>query len=610
MAQSQEELQRRMASLVAELRGVMDQMGGENTVPSSGPSDAIAAAAAATVEPRATAAPSATSSDGATPPPASSAATETVVPAEVDPVAAFSSPFSVTSGPPSTSAAVNATLEQDIAKLFAGGSSSASTVAESSSSQPSSSSNPHHSAGGNATSSSTSDMERWMHQMMSTMQQNGQSISQSDAMAMMQQYMYAQQQGMYHSGGGRGYNARSYQSRGGYGRGGRYGSYGGGGRGAFPPAGAHFMGGGYDGYYQDDGSQEMINTVYALFDQFNRLPQQRQGPPQPGSQQQQTPGQQQPAQQQGHPQQQQGNVGSNTAVNRNNGAVQQAPPQQTAGKSQPASGSSFRPNLSAKPFRPPGIPTVYGAAITANNNTMMQDAFSSYKELKIGAKKDENADDDDIHYATGANAPRKRKARKLAAAAAVAGGAQAAANAEDEDDSNTPMGYVEFKRQKIKKFPCVGVVQPGQYVMVDGDRGLDCGLLVQMTAPGKDGMLHVMALEGFTLEESKMKPERGRIIRVAETQEVDKLHNDICTAEKTALFACRKRCNELNLKIDILDCEYQFDMKKVSFYFNSDKSVDFRDLVRDLYRSFGARIWMENINPNVKNVVPHGSRHH
>jgi hypothetical protein len=602
-----------MASLVAELRGVMNQMGGD-AVPAA-ISDSLAAVAA--VPSPATSAVTATKTENVAAVPVVSAPSAAVVPAEVDPVAAFSSLFSVTSGTPSTSTAVNPTLEQDIAKLFAGSTTSAPAAGSSSS--------PKQNGSGGSGVAGSSDMERWMHQMMSTMHQSGQPISQNEAMAMMQQYMYTQQQGMYQGGGGGGrgnFNRFQQVPRGGF-RGGRYGGGphygGGGGRGAFPPAGAHFMGGYDGGYYQDDGSQEMINTVYALFDQFSRIPQARQVPPAPpappSGNQQQNQGQQQQAPQQV---QQQGNNGgvatsnamsnNSTPINRtNNGAAQQAP-QQVPGKAQPPAGSSFRPNLAAKPFRPPGM---YGAPITETNITLMQDAFASFKEIKLGGtKKDESADDDDINYATGINAPRKRKARKLAAAAAVASGGQPAPNAEDEDDSNTPMGYVEFKRQKIKKFPCVGVVQPGQYVMVDGDRGLDCGLLVQMTAPGKDGLLHVVALDGFSLEESKMKPERGRIIRVAESQEVDKLHADICTAERTALFACRKRCTDLNLKIDILDCEYQFDMKKVSFYFNSDKSVDFRDLVRDLYRSFGARIWMENINPNVKNVVPHGSRHH
>lgn len=68
--------------------------------------------------------------------------------------------------------------------------------------------------------------------------------------------------------------------------------------------------------------------------------------------------------------------------------------------------------------------------------------------------------------------------------------------------------------------------------------------------------------------------------------------------------ACRQRCGELGIDIEVIDCEYQFDRKKISFFFDSDRSIDFRELVRDLFKMFGARIWMENINSNVRNVVP------
>jgi hypothetical protein len=166
--------------------------------------------------------------------------------------------------------------------------------------------------------------------------------------------------------------------------------------------------------------------------------------------------------------------------------------------------------------------------------------------------------------------------------------------------------FVEFKRNRIKKYPCYAALQPGQYVIVDGDRGQDCGLLVQINTKNEQtGEVIINSMDGSQVSNTaRMKAENGRVLRVANNSEIDQLHHRIADLERVALHACRQRCAQLELAIEVIDCEYQFDLKKVSFFFNSDHSVDFRDLVRELYREFGARIWMENINPNVKNVMP------
>jgi hypothetical protein len=170
--------------------------------------------------------------------------------------------------------------------------------------------------------------------------------------------------------------------------------------------------------------------------------------------------------------------------------------------------------------------------------------------------------------------------------------------------------FVEFKRNRIKKYPCYAALQPGQYVIVDGDRGQDCGLLVQINTKNEQtGEVIINSMDGSQVTNTaRMKVENGRVLRVANNSEIDQLHHRIADLERVALHACRQRCAQLELNIEVIDCEYQFDLKKVSFFFNSDHSVDFRDLVRELYREFGARIWMENINPNVKNVMPDAPR--
>lgn len=164
---------------------------------------------------------------------------------------------------------------------------------------------------------------------------------------------------------------------------------------------------------------------------------------------------------------------------------------------------------------------------------------------------------------------------------------------------------VEFKRERTKKYPCSIKVQPGEYVIVDGDRGQDCGLVIQVAYAKEDGTFEVQCIDAMLKNYVRTKPERARVLRVASAEEVSFLHSDIDTMEKAALQTCKAKCDELGITdLKLVDCEFQFDRQKVSFFFDSERSIDFRALVRDLHRAFGIRIWMENINPGVKNSVP------
>lgn len=168
------------------------------------------------------------------------------------------------------------------------------------------------------------------------------------------------------------------------------------------------------------------------------------------------------------------------------------------------------------------------------------------------------------------------------------------------------LAFVEFKRGRVRKYECRIDIFPGQYVIVDGDRGRDCGLVVQTVKCKPDGNAAVCCMDGCNVNSDKIKLEKGRVLGVATTEEIDYIHHTMQRAERIALETCRKVCDDMGIRINLLDCEYQFDMEKVSFYFNSEHSVDFRPLVRELYRTFRVRIWMENTNPRVKNSMPTG----
>lgn len=175
----------------------------------------------------------------------------------------------------------------------------------------------------------------------------------------------------------------------------------------------------------------------------------------------------------------------------------------------------------------------------------------------------------------------------------------------------TVIALVEFKRQRMKRYESDSFISPGHYVIVEGDRGLDCGFVIHCCVREPDGTItRTESIDNVQIDISRIKSESGHIVRVATEDDVKLLHGEIASSELIALKTCRELAMRMNLDMEIVDCEYQFDRKKISFYFEAPHSVDFRELNTELFRIFGVRIWLENLNSKVKNVVPEGALSH
>ncbi len=66
-------------------------------------------------------------------------------------------------------------------------------------------------------------------------------------------------------------------------------------------------------------------------------------------------------------------------------------------------------------------------------------------------------------------------------------------------------------------------------------------------------------------------------------------------SELRAREACRQKIVVHNLDMKLVDCEYQFDGNKVTFFFTAEKRVDFRELVKDLAAEYHTRIELRQI---------------
>ncbi|KIL61818.1 hypothetical protein M378DRAFT_13281 [Amanita muscaria Koide BX008] len=65
--------------------------------------------------------------------------------------------------------------------------------------------------------------------------------------------------------------------------------------------------------------------------------------------------------------------------------------------------------------------------------------------------------------------------------------------------------------------------------------------------------------------------------------------------EQKALQLCQTKVRAKKLPMEVVDAEYQWDRRKLTFYFVAEKRIDFRELVRELFRLYKTRIWMASL---------------
>ncbi len=147
---------------------------------------------------------------------------------------------------------------------------------------------------------------------------------------------------------------------------------------------------------------------------------------------------------------------------------------------------------------------------------------------------------------------------------------------------------IRFKGTRRDYFANRGVeISPGAYVLVEADRGEDLG---EVTAIGSIAERKCSASAGGCPTPT---PEK-RILRIAEPSEIDRL-GELRTDEERVLLGAADLVTRHGLKMKITEAEWQFDRKKLIIYFTAERRVDFRELVRDLARTFRTRIELKQI---------------
>ncbi|KPV49332.1 hypothetical protein SE17_33255, partial [Kouleothrix aurantiaca] len=121
----------------------------------------------------------------------------------------------------------------------------------------------------------------------------------------------------------------------------------------------------------------------------------------------------------------------------------------------------------------------------------------------------------------------------------------------------------------------------GDHVIVETVRGLE---LAKIIHPPHE------------VSEAEIVGELKPVIRRAEDADFERMRL-LSERHEEVLARCSEKVLEHNLPMRLVKAEYSFDGSRLTFYFTSEKRVDFRMLVRDLARTFKTRIELRQIGP-------------
>ena len=154
-------------------------------------------------------------------------------------------------------------------------------------------------------------------------------------------------------------------------------------------------------------------------------------------------------------------------------------------------------------------------------------------------------------------------------------------------------------------------VKVGNYVKVEADRGEDLGIVMGIVPVEKfvaSSKRNRSMTEGSTTSGGDLTTassshttttigDMKNITRHATNDEISLLEVKR-EEEEELLKICSTKVRQRGLPMSVVDAEYQFDRNKLTFFFQAEGRIDFRELVRDLFSIYKTRIWMEQIDKN------------
>ena len=157
----------------------------------------------------------------------------------------------------------------------------------------------------------------------------------------------------------------------------------------------------------------------------------------------------------------------------------------------------------------------------------------------------------------------------------------------------------------LPKIVAVSLQQTGHlYNFLAGNRDLRRGerVLVESEAGARVGTVEIEPHEpAQTIDLSQLRP----IIRIASDNDYY-LEQENLSREASARRMCIERIRERRIQMKLVNADYTFDGRNVTFYFVAEGRVDFRDLVRDLANTLRVRVEMKQIGARDETKVTGG----
>ncbi len=126
-------------------------------------------------------------------------------------------------------------------------------------------------------------------------------------------------------------------------------------------------------------------------------------------------------------------------------------------------------------------------------------------------------------------------------------------------------------------------------IIVDTERGEDLGRV------HSTGELAERRKAGTTHGKEQQQPLRTAL-RLASGDDVARA-GVLREEEEMARRLAVQKARALNLQMKVSDAEWQWDRRRLTFFFTAEERVDFRSLVRQLEAEFGVRVQMWHIGP-------------
>lgn len=121
-------------------------------------------------------------------------------------------------------------------------------------------------------------------------------------------------------------------------------------------------------------------------------------------------------------------------------------------------------------------------------------------------------------------------------------------------------------------------LKAGDWVIIDNQSEQEIGKVVDMGE----------------IDSEELEEELITVLRIADLTDLKKLKTQQASREE-AIRVCKQYIRKFNLPMKLVDCIFSFDDKKLTFAFTSDTRVDFRELVKELTRTFKKNIRLQQI---------------